>query len=229
MDENSLTSYQSQTLHGTAIYAGLHWGGLGGQCQHIWQSHQVSGNCTGSFFETITQTLRSQPLHMRAQGRVWVKPWFLDVWAGDQLNGHGFRLSWIYPTSKPAEDLHFKRLGRSPTGDDGKGLFKTGHLDRTPPFGVFGPCVSLLFGKDVPCTWMSHVLPGEGDENLGDLWICMDLYGLLQVLSWRWSTPCANLSINKKELDIKMFRSGVDEFHVRQGDDPDKMPSKSCG
>ena len=31
----------SQTLHVWYIY--LHWGGLRGQCRHIWQSHGVSG------------------------------------------------------------------------------------------------------------------------------------------------------------------------------------------
>ena len=39
----------TNTTHGTAIYAyttmPISWGGLSGQCRHIWQSHGASGNC----------------------------------------------------------------------------------------------------------------------------------------------------------------------------------------
>ena len=41
--EAERSSPQPQMLHVWNIC--LHWGGLGGQCRHIWQSHGASGNC----------------------------------------------------------------------------------------------------------------------------------------------------------------------------------------
>ena len=61
------TCWFTKTLHGTAIYA--YWGGFGGQCRHIWQSHGVSGIGTpvGSYLRSLNLCRSLRPIGGRGR------------------------------------------------------------------------------------------------------------------------------------------------------------------